>query len=59
MASIFEVESRKHSNRRTALVALLLSPTPATMLKIIVAISAVWTLLVAWAAVSLVTLIAS
>jgi hypothetical protein len=29
------------------------------MLKIIVAISALWTLLVAWAAVSLVTLIAS
>ena len=58
MASIFEVESRRQSDRRTALVALLLSPSPATMLKIIVAISALWTLIVAWGAVSLVTLIA-
>ena len=59
MASIFQVEARRPSARRAALVAFLLSPTPATMLKIIVAISAAWTLVVAWAAISLVGLITS
>ena len=60
MASIFDVEKRPkwQSERRTAVVAYLLSPKPSTLLKVMVAICAVWASIIAWAAISLVRLIA-
>ena len=60
MASTFEAERPKwQSDRRTALVSFILSPKPSTLLMIMIALCGAWTLFVAWAAVSLVKVIAS
>jgi hypothetical protein len=56
MASVFEVEEQPkwQSNRRTALVSLLLAPKPATLLKIMIAMCGVWTIFVAWLTLSVI-----
>ena len=61
MASVFEVEERPkwQSDRREALVDVLLSPKPETLLKIMVALCGVWAVFVAWAAIALVQLLLS
>jgi hypothetical protein len=61
MASILEGERHPslEANRRTALVALLLSPKPSTLLKIMVAMCCVWTAFLGWGAVSLIKLMLS
>jgi hypothetical protein len=59
MASVFEVEEKQQSNRRTAVVTFLLSPRPSTLLKIIIAVCGVWTIFVAWLALSVVRHFAS
>jgi hypothetical protein len=57
MASIFETERPRW--RRTALVSVVLSPKPATLLVIMIAMCGAWTIFVGWAAVSLVRLMTS
>ncbi|MGZ5089748.1 MAG: hypothetical protein ACXWCY_09140 [Burkholderiales bacterium] len=60
MASIFETERpRWQSDRRTALVSLVLSPKPSTLLLIMIAMCGAWTIFVAWAAASLVAMMTS
>jgi hypothetical protein len=60
MASIFEAQrSRWQSERRTALVSLLLSPKPSTLLIVIVLVCTAWTAFVAWGAVTLLKLFGS
>jgi hypothetical protein len=56
MASVFDVEEQPkwQSNRRTALVSFLLSPKPSTLLKIMIAVCGVWTIFVAWLALSVI-----
>jgi hypothetical protein len=56
MASVFEVEEQPkgQSNRRTAVVSFLLSPRPSTLLKIMIAVCGVWTIFVAWLALSVI-----
>jgi hypothetical protein len=60
MASIFETERpRWQSDRRTALVSVVLSPKPSTLLVIMIAMCGAWTIFVGWAAVSIVRLMTS
>jgi hypothetical protein len=60
MASIFETERpRWRSDRRTALVSVVLSPKPPTLLVIMIAMCAAWAIFVGWAAVWLVRLMTS
>jgi hypothetical protein len=60
MASILGTHRPKwQPQRRTALVSFLLSPKPSTLLAIMLALCAAWTLFVAWGAVSLLKLVAS
>jgi hypothetical protein len=56
MASVFDVEEqpKAQANRRIALVSFLLSPSPSTLLKIMIAVCGVWTIFVAWLALSVV-----
>ena len=61
MASVFEVEERpkRRSQRREAVVDVLLSPRPATLLTIMVGLCGLWAIFVAWAALALVRLLLS
>ncbi|HEV7394197.1 MAG TPA: hypothetical protein VGO08_21335 [Burkholderiales bacterium] len=60
MASIFETDRpRWQSDRRTALVSMVLSPKPSTLLLIMIAMCGAWTIFVAWVAASLVALMTS
>lgn len=56
MASIFEIEERakRQWDRRTALVTFVLSPTPPTVLTILIAICGAWAAFILWVAMSLI-----